>query len=125
MSHIVRRRESLVLYKLFSSLWAQVTIAEVEEIVEIGEIPPDHVHVPSIYVQRVVKGISLFFIMLKRASNEIAFCFFRIPLLFLLLMTKLGTVLNGFDILAMFWIIPELLYEECEDFVGRSSYKVG
>jgi hypothetical protein len=34
----------------------QVTIAEVEEIVEIGEIPPDHVHVPSIYVQKVIKG---------------------------------------------------------------------
>jgi acyl CoA:acetate/3-ketoacid CoA transferase alpha subunit len=33
-----------------------VTIAEVEEIVEIGEIPPDHVHVPSIYVQKVIKG---------------------------------------------------------------------
>ena len=33
-----------------------MTIAEVEEIVEIGEIPPDHVHVPSIYVQKVVKG---------------------------------------------------------------------
>ena len=32
-------------------------IAEVEEIVEIGEIPPEHVHVPSIYVQRVLLGI--------------------------------------------------------------------
>ena len=31
-------------------------IAEVEEIVEIGEIPPEHVHVPSIYVQRVLLG---------------------------------------------------------------------
>lgn len=37
---------------------AKVTIAEVEEIVEIGEIPPDHVHVPSIYVQKVIKGAS-------------------------------------------------------------------
>jgi hypothetical protein len=65
MSQIVLPRESLVLYKSFSTLWAQVTIAEVEEIVEIGEIPPDHVHVPSIYVQRVVKGISLFFLFIK------------------------------------------------------------
>ncbi len=49
---------------------------------EIGEIPPDHVHVPSIYVQRVVKGISIFFFfLLKGEFNEIAFCFFRIPLL--------------------------------------------
>jgi hypothetical protein len=30
--------------------------------VEIGEIPPDHVHVPSIYVQKVVKG-SIFIII--------------------------------------------------------------
>jgi len=37
---------------------AKVTIAEVEEIVEIGEIPPDQIHVPSIYVQRVIKGES-------------------------------------------------------------------
>ena len=31
-----------------------VTIAEVEELVEPGEIDPDHVHLPGIYVQRVV-----------------------------------------------------------------------
>lgn len=37
---------------------AKVTIAEVEEIVEIGEIPPDQVHIPSIYVQRVIQGPS-------------------------------------------------------------------
>jgi len=35
---------------------AKVTIAEVEEIVEIGEIGPDQVHVPSIYVQKIIKG---------------------------------------------------------------------
>ncbi|GFU45629.1 succinyl-CoA:3-ketoacid coenzyme A transferase 1, mitochondrial [Nephila pilipes] len=35
---------------------AKVTIAEVEEIVEIGEIPPDQVHVPSVYVHRVFVG---------------------------------------------------------------------
>jgi 3-oxoacid CoA-transferase len=32
---------------------AKICVAEVEEIVEIGEIPPDQVHVPSIYVKRV------------------------------------------------------------------------
>jgi hypothetical protein len=61
------------LLQYFKKLWSQVTIAEVEEIVEIGEIPPDHVHVPSIYVQRVVKGIFLYFFF--------AFCFYIIPLL--------------------------------------------
>merc|ERR1712226_1597976 len=32
---------------------AKFCIAEVEEIVEIGEIDPDHVHIPSIYVHKV------------------------------------------------------------------------
>jgi 3-oxoacid CoA-transferase len=35
---------------------AKLTIAEVEEIVETGTIPPEDVHVPSIYVQRVLLG---------------------------------------------------------------------
>ncbi|MCP1143179.1 CoA transferase subunit A [Lysinibacillus endophyticus] len=34
----------------------KITIAEVEEIVEIGELDPDEIHTPSIYVQRVVLG---------------------------------------------------------------------
>ena len=32
----------------------KVCIAEVEELVEIGEIDPDHVHLPGIYVDRIV-----------------------------------------------------------------------
>ena len=35
---------------------AKVTIAEVEEIVEVGTLDPDHIHTPGIYVHRVVKG---------------------------------------------------------------------
>lgn len=35
---------------------AQVTIAEVEELVEPGDIDPDHVVTPGIYVQHVVRG---------------------------------------------------------------------
>src|SRR5258707_11562427 len=34
----------------------RVTIAEVESLVEPGELDPDHVHTPGIYVQRVVEG---------------------------------------------------------------------
>ncbi|MBV8391336.1 MAG: CoA transferase subunit A [Mucilaginibacter sp.] len=34
----------------------KVTIAEVEELVEAGEIDPDHVHTPGIYVHRIFKG---------------------------------------------------------------------
>ena len=32
----------------------KVTIAEVEQLVEIGEIDPDQVHTPSIFVKRIV-----------------------------------------------------------------------
>lgn len=32
----------------------RITIAEVEELVEPGEIDPDQVHLPGIFVQRVV-----------------------------------------------------------------------
>ncbi len=34
----------------------RVTIAEVEEVVEIGELDPDTIHTPGIYVQRVIRG---------------------------------------------------------------------
>ena len=33
---------------------ARVCIVEAEQIVEVGEIPPDQVHVPSVYVKRLV-----------------------------------------------------------------------
>lgn len=35
---------------------ADVTIAEVEELVEPGALEPDHVHTPGIYVQRILQG---------------------------------------------------------------------
>lgn len=34
----------------------RITIAEVEEVVEPGELEPDSIHTPGIYVQRVVQG---------------------------------------------------------------------
>jgi 3-oxoacid CoA-transferase subunit A len=34
----------------------KVTIAEVEELVEVGELDPDLIHTPGIYVDRVVQG---------------------------------------------------------------------
>jgi len=34
----------------------RVTVAEVEVLVEPGELDPDHVHTPGIFVQRIVKG---------------------------------------------------------------------
>ncbi|MGH7270261.1 MAG: CoA transferase subunit A [Polyangiaceae bacterium] len=35
---------------------AKVTIAEVEEIVDVGELAPDQVHTPGIYVHRIFEG---------------------------------------------------------------------
>jgi 3-oxoacid CoA-transferase subunit A len=34
----------------------KITIAEVEELVEVGELQPDQIHVPGIYVNRIFKG---------------------------------------------------------------------
>ena len=34
----------------------KITVAEVEELVEVGELDPDQIHTPSIYVQRIFKG---------------------------------------------------------------------
>jgi len=35
---------------------ARVTIAEVEELVEVGQLPPDGIHTPSVYVKRIFQG---------------------------------------------------------------------
>ena len=37
---------------------AKITIVEVEEIVESGELDPDFIHTPSIYVDRIIYGES-------------------------------------------------------------------
>lgn len=34
----------------------KITVVEVEEIVEPGELDPDHIHTPGIYVDRIIKG---------------------------------------------------------------------
>jgi 3-oxoacid CoA-transferase subunit A len=35
---------------------AKITIAEVEHLVEPGELDPDQIHTPGIYVQRIIEG---------------------------------------------------------------------
>jgi len=47
----------------------KITIAEVEEIVPNGTIPPEEVHVPGIYVQRIVKGAQFEKRIEKRTVN--------------------------------------------------------
>lgn len=34
----------------------KITIAEVEEIVEVGELDPNEIHTPSVYVQGIIQG---------------------------------------------------------------------
>jgi len=34
----------------------KITIAEVEELVEVGELDPDQIHTPGAYIQRIFKG---------------------------------------------------------------------
>ena len=37
---------------------ARITIAEVEELVEVGRLEPDHIHTPGVYVQRILEGVN-------------------------------------------------------------------
>lgn len=39
-----------------AAMAAKVTIVEVEELVEIGELDPDHIHLPGVYIQRILVG---------------------------------------------------------------------
>ena len=39
-----------------SATAGKITVAEVEEIVEPGELEPSQIHTPGIYVNRVIKG---------------------------------------------------------------------
>jgi 3-oxoacid CoA-transferase subunit A len=34
----------------------KITVVEVEEIVELGQLDPNHIHTPGVYVHRVIKG---------------------------------------------------------------------
>ena len=34
----------------------KISVVEVEEIVEVGDLDPDQIHLPGIYVDRLIKG---------------------------------------------------------------------
>ena len=36
----------------------KITVAEVEELVPVGELDPNHIHTPGIFVQRIFQGVS-------------------------------------------------------------------
>ncbi len=49
-------RETARNFNPMMAMAGRITIAEVEEIVELGELDPDHIHTPGIYVHKIFKG---------------------------------------------------------------------
>lgn len=58
-------KESARNFSPLMAMAAKITIVEVEELVEIGEILPEDVHLPGIFVQRIFQG--------KNYKNDIEF----------------------------------------------------
>lgn len=48
-------RDSARNFNPLAAMCGRVTIAEVEELVEPGQIDPKHVHTPGVFVQRVLE----------------------------------------------------------------------
>ncbi len=49
-------RHTAMNFNPMMAMAGKVTIAEVEELVPVGELDPNHIHTPGIFVQRVVVG---------------------------------------------------------------------
>ena len=49
----------------------KITIVEVEEIVEVGELDPDHIHLPGVYVQHVLLASNLEKRIERRTVREV------------------------------------------------------
>lgn len=49
-------RETAMNFNPMMATAGKITVAEVEEIVEPGELDPNFIHTPGIYVQRLIKG---------------------------------------------------------------------
>ena len=49
---------------------AAVTVAEVEELVEVGALDPDGIHTPGIFVQRIVQGARYTKLIEKRTVRK-------------------------------------------------------
>jgi 3-oxoacid CoA-transferase A subunit len=52
----LRYRKTARSFNPVMAMAAKVTIAEVEELVEAGQLDPDSIHTPGIYVNKVVKA---------------------------------------------------------------------
>lgn len=51
-------RETARNFNPMMAMAGKITIAEVEELVPAGELNPDHIHTPGIYVHRIFKGVN-------------------------------------------------------------------
>ncbi|MBL7726154.1 MAG: CoA transferase subunit A, partial [Dinghuibacter sp.] len=49
-------RETARNFNPLMAMAGKITIAEVEELVPAGELDPDHIHTPGIYVHRIFQG---------------------------------------------------------------------
>ncbi|OUS29414.1 succinyl-CoA--3-ketoacid-CoA transferase [Gammaproteobacteria bacterium 45_16_T64] len=49
-------RKTAMNFNPMAATAGKITVVEVEEIVEPGELDPNHIHTPGIYVNRVIKG---------------------------------------------------------------------
>lgn len=49
-------RHTAMNFNPMMAMAGKVTIAEVEELVPVGELDPDHIHTPGIFVQRIFQG---------------------------------------------------------------------
>jgi 3-oxoacid CoA-transferase subunit A len=49
---------------------ARVTVAEVEELVEVGSLDPDNIHTPGIFVQRIIQGARYTKLIEKRTVRK-------------------------------------------------------
>ncbi len=51
-------RETARNFNPMMAMAGKITIAEVEELVPAGELDPDHIHTPGIYVHRIFQGVN-------------------------------------------------------------------
>ncbi len=51
-------RETARNFNPLMAMAGKITIAEVEQLVPVGELNPDHIHTPGIYVHRIFQGVN-------------------------------------------------------------------
>ena len=55
MGNLIYRKTTMNFNPMMATA-GNITVAEVEEIVEVGELDPNHIHTPGIYVDRIIVG---------------------------------------------------------------------